>query len=139
MENISFDLVDWSPVSQREEGLVKELQLELGKEHALYGIPVRAVARANYNDDVLFELNSPGVKFRYVLVHLTWRGVEEPPGWPSTSFYRELNSWLSELQCPDEFVSSDIIPKEYAGQSSLFWILLVVLIGLLCVVALLDF
>lgn len=58
-------------------GFEAELDRELSAGHPLRG--ARAVARSSVCDDVAFR-DASGQLF---IVHLTWRGREEQPGWPS--------------------------------------------------------
>lgn len=55
-----------------------EVTRELAKGHPLYGTNLRAVARREDRDDVLFRTESDG----FVVVHLTWKRAERPP-WPN--------------------------------------------------------
>lgn len=72
----------WVP----EGGLeIQELELsrELAPGHMLYGARVSALARCEGCDDVLFSVTDR--PFPWAVVHLTWRGSEEPSLWPRTT------------------------------------------------------
>jgi len=74
---------DWEAVGA-EGGFERELQLEVGPVHRLYGVPVQAVARRSSNDDVLFR--HTGEADLWSVVHLTWTSKQEQPGWPAIEF-----------------------------------------------------
>ncbi|GAA3621324.1 hypothetical protein ACG5V6_05585 [Streptomyces chitinivorans] len=63
--------------------LEQELYAELGPGHPLYGCEVRAMARCEGCDDVLFQVTDR--PYRWAVVHLTWSGHREPPSWPRTA------------------------------------------------------
>ena len=75
-----------------------QLASELSPGHALFGIPVRALARRQDRDDVLFELLDSSS--RVAVVHLT-HSVNVSPAWPSTEFFPNLSAWQSERMAPD--------------------------------------
>jgi hypothetical protein len=73
----------------------RELRREIGPGHVLHnrdwtiiglGVPAR--------DDALLRLDDGAL----ALVHLTWRGAEEPPAWPMTSVVRSLADLRAELE-----------------------------------------
>jgi hypothetical protein len=72
----------------------RELARELGRDHQLYGKRVRAVARRQDCDDVLFELPDSGC---CAVVHLTWTKSppERNPSWPGTAVYASLAEWAA--------------------------------------------
>jgi hypothetical protein len=68
------------------DGLVLELQREVGPDHPLFSKPTRALAVARDRDDVLFEI-SEGSTRTYAVVHLTWSRKQEASGkFPLTLF-----------------------------------------------------
>lgn len=78
----------------------RELRRELAEGHALYGLPVRALARRQDCDDVLFAIEDGSG--RVAVVHLTW--ISAPPEralWPSTTFFASLDAWIVEGMRPD--------------------------------------
>jgi hypothetical protein len=82
------------------EAMGQELRRELGQGHALFGIPVRAIARRGDCDDVLFRLlDGTG---HVAVVHLTWtyRPPEEPP-WPTTALFPTFDAWVTEGMAVD--------------------------------------
>lgn len=69
-----------------------ELLKELGPGHCLFQRAVKAVARREDCDDVLFLTN--GRDRPLAEVHLTWRGSTEPdPAWPATTFFAGWEDW----------------------------------------------
>lgn len=73
----------------------RELRREIGPGHVLHDrewtiIGLRVPAR----DDALLRLSDGSL----ALVHLTWRGAEEPPEWPMTSFVTSLEELRAELE-----------------------------------------
>ncbi len=80
------------------ETFKKQLSLEVGPEHIMYGLPVRLIGRGN-GDDALFEiLDGTG---RVADVHLTWsRGQERLP-WPGTTVYANFSEWITSVMIPD--------------------------------------
>ena len=69
-------LPPWVPIApETRVEFEDEYAIEIGKEHPLYGAPVRAIARRIDSDDVLFELLR--CLCDYVVVRLTWSGQEE--------------------------------------------------------------
>lgn len=71
--------------------LEAELRRELPAAHQLQGRPVRAVARREDQDDVLFR--SAAEDGPVFCVHLTW-SKESDPSWPSTDTYANLGDFL---------------------------------------------
>lgn len=54
---------------------------EIGPDHQLFGLGLRAIARCEGCDNVIFEVSDGS----WALVHLTWaRTRPEPAPWPST-------------------------------------------------------
>lgn len=84
-----------SPMTLEADGLVWQLQREVGEGHALHGAVVRAVGRRADNDDVLFVLEDGSE--RVVLVHLTWSAEPSPdPSVPEVAWYDSLRAWAAE-------------------------------------------
>jgi hypothetical protein len=81
---------EWQQVVDRAEQA--ELAAELGREtslgHDLHGLTVRAIARNQGSDDVLFFLPDD----RVADVHLTW-SHETGTFLPATKIYDDLDSW----------------------------------------------
>ena len=93
-------LAPWAPIEHPEVriALETELQLELSRAHALYGLQAVACARRSNQDDVLFEIDNG----RVAEVHLTWRRGEEPDArWPDTRLYGSIAVWIEERMRPD--------------------------------------
>lgn len=83
----------WVPVSDTETAaaLARELDRELGRGHALKGVPVRAIGRDVRRDDVLFAFDDG--TGRVAEVHLTWARHPEPPPWPDAVIYANFEEW----------------------------------------------
>lgn len=90
-------LSPWIPPAH-PEGLVLELEREVGPDHPLFGKAARALAVARDRDDVLFEI-ADGRTWSYAVVHLTWSGRRETSGmFPSTEFFDSLDRWLEWMR-----------------------------------------
>jgi len=77
------------------QAMEAELRRELGRGHPLFGVPVRAVARREDRDDVLFTLEDG--TGRVAVVHLTWTySPPERPPWPSTMVFASWEEWAAE-------------------------------------------
>ncbi|MBX9774560.1 MAG: hypothetical protein K2Y71_09115 [Xanthobacteraceae bacterium] len=83
-----------------EGGFEGELKLELGPVHRLYGVPLQGVARRSSNDDVLFRHTAEADL--YSVVHLTWSGAEEPPGWPAVEFTGTFAQFCKRYEVVEE-------------------------------------
>ena len=85
----------WDRITDEEEaaGLLEQLLLEVSQGHVLYGRQCRTVARAGYNDDVLYEITDGIDGYRYAMVHLVW-SASGSPDYPSTYLYGSLEDWL---------------------------------------------
>lgn len=83
----------------------RQLELEVGPEHVMHGLPVRLIGRGN-GDDALFEiLDGTG---RVADVHLTWsKGTERMP-WPITTIYASITEWADTGMIRDH--------KDWAGE-----------------------
>lgn len=95
-------------IPDHSSATVWELQRELTVGHQLYGLPVRAIARRQDCDDVLFQIDDG--TGRVAVVHLTWKqGGREQPPWPATAIYPSMQVWVTEGMKPDndEFISDD--------------------------------
>lgn len=73
----------------------RQLRREIAPGHVLHGrgweiIGLGVPAR----DDALLLLDDGGV----ALVHLTWRGVPEPPWWPMTVLVTSVDELRAELE-----------------------------------------
>jgi len=84
----------WQPIvdSAVALSLLAELAKEIGPSHSLFQRAIKAVALRDDCDDVLFltKLSDRAL----AVVHLTWRGREEPvPSWPITEFYSGWSDW----------------------------------------------
>lgn len=95
-------LEPWSPVEvfgeRLAQGLLRQLLIELPPGHALYGVPVKVVARGN-GDDVLFGLLDGSN--RVADVHLTWSKTQERLPWPGADLYASLQDWSECVMEPE--------------------------------------
>ncbi len=93
-------LEPWRPVAGEEAtGLERVLRREVGRDHALHGLPVRALARRDDCDDVLFAIEDG--TGRVVDVHLTW--THDPPErapWPITIVFSSVEVWRRDRMQP---------------------------------------
>lgn len=83
---MSLDLTwPWRNVTdlQEQEGLTKRLKIEVGRDHALWGLGGTVVARSDADDDVLAKLEDG----RFAIVHLTWSNNPGGAVWPATVIY----------------------------------------------------
>ena len=72
----------------------EELGRETAPSHVLSGAEVRAVARREDRDDVLFSLTDG----RWAIVHLTWSGRRETePHWPRTQLFETWEAVEAQL------------------------------------------
>ena len=91
---LNLDGTEWERLEgDKAEWLEKELHLELGQGHVLFDRYVAVVAW--FDDDVLCITDDP--EFAYAIVHLTWNRHPEPPPWPSTGRYRNLEELSKDL------------------------------------------
>ncbi len=76
--------------------LLDALQREVGTGHVLYGRTVKAIARPDASDDVLYQ---EPLSTRCWLVHLTW-GQDDDPTFPWTVGYSSIadftDAWCNE-------------------------------------------
>lgn len=83
----------WVSITPKEAAAFqRELQREISTEHAVFGLPLRAIARHGNQDDYLFATGESPEGPVYV-VHLTW-SVESDPQWPWTMRYESLSEFL---------------------------------------------
>ena len=95
-------LEPWSSTNDLDDSLsdsfVRELQLEVARGHAMFGLPTRLVGRGQ-GDDALFEfLDGSG---RVAVVHLTWTKTKEAPPWPGTTVYSSMQEWAQKCMLPE--------------------------------------
>jgi hypothetical protein len=83
-------LVPWYSVADdaaQVAGMKRELRRELSPGHPLFQLPVRALARRQDCDNVLFTVEV-GIGW-VAVVHLTWtHSPPERPPWPRTTATR---------------------------------------------------
>ena len=93
-------LEPWHAVGAEARRLQAELAAELGRRHRLHGLDMRAVARRQDNDDVLFV--SADEPQTVAVVHLTWSGRREAdPRWPDTTLFGSLEDWAERGMMAD--------------------------------------
>lgn len=85
----------WSDVLGTPEGAALEAELarELPPGHALFDLPVVAVAARRRRKDIVFALPDG----RWAWVHLTWT-PEADPRWPSAELVDTWDALLEELR-----------------------------------------
>lgn len=59
---------NWFLLPKNNNIFEEEAEREIGKEHFLYGYSLKAIAKCENSDDVLFKLNND----QYVIIHLTY-------------------------------------------------------------------
>jgi hypothetical protein len=86
-------LEPWLEVMTEAQQLENELAAELGPQHPLRGRRMRALARRQDRDDVLFvSVDDPLV---IAVVHLTYANRPELDShWPGTTFYDSMQDWI---------------------------------------------
>jgi putative acetyltransferase len=87
----------WQPISDEAiaSSLLAELLKEVGQAHCLFQQAMKAVARREDDDDVLFLTSDPARPL--AVVHLTWRGSPEPePSCPGTTFFTDWKDWVAD-------------------------------------------
>lgn len=100
-------LAPWRPIAGEEAtGLERVLRREVGHNHEVHGLRVRALARRVDCDDVLFAVEDG--TGRVVNVHLTW--TQDPPErfpCPIATFFSSFDVWRRDgMQSDiDEFAS----------------------------------
>jgi hypothetical protein len=86
-------LEPWLPAGAQAAQLEKELHAELGPHHILKGRDLRAVARCQDCDDVLFV--SADEPTTIAVVHLTYANrPEQDPLYPETTIFDSMDDWL---------------------------------------------
>lgn len=96
--NVKF-LEPWYPIESNNEMFERELYNEICKDHILYGIKVKAIARRHDCDDVLFLLLN--LEPQVAVVHLTYSiSKETDPSWPRTKIYGDIQKWTIESMMP---------------------------------------
>jgi hypothetical protein len=83
--------------------LEAELRREIPRAHSLFALELRAIARRDGYDDVLFA--STGERPRVYCVHLTW-SVETDPTWPWTVEYTDVADFARRWN--DDDVGDDV-------------------------------
>ena len=93
--NFKLDKDIWEGIENGKEYFKSELVKEINKEHILYGIEVKEIARREDCDDVLFLLLDGSN--RYAVVHLTWSGKsEDSKNYPRTRLYNNIEELIKE-------------------------------------------
>jgi uncharacterized membrane protein len=67
----------------------EELQSELSKGHALWGMKLDPIARRDGRDDFLYSADDG----RVAEVHLTFANRPEQSPWPVAALYPSLDAW----------------------------------------------
>lgn len=98
----------WSSISISQKiAFEDELEKELGnkeislfdifkpksKRHLLANSEFSAFGSSQINDDVLFEVRSPDISWKYAVVHLTWTKKKENVPYPITTIYEDFEEF----------------------------------------------
>lgn len=83
---------NWYMIPPGHEGkaFVVELNKEIGHDHFLYGKKVCAVAKCEFNDDVLFVAENEIEQGNYYIVHLTYSAYNTD-GFPRYEELADIN------------------------------------------------
>ena len=86
-------LEPWIALEADAEYFQRELLAEVGTSHRLHGREMRAVARREDCDDVLFvSIDEPPL---VAVVHLTYaKRPETDPRFPSTTIFESMDDWI---------------------------------------------
>ena len=84
--------IPWNEIPEKSRAATEtELYRELPADHVLAGQRVRALARRQDQDEVLFALDDG----RCAVVHLTFcKTPETDRRWPSTDMFASLEDWV---------------------------------------------
>ena len=92
-------LSPWYALASTEAAnLESELKREISPKHRLQGVSVRAIARRQDRDDVLYALSAGAGEVAEV--HLTWN-QESGAEWPRTTIYPSLTEWSNTKTTED--------------------------------------
>lgn len=91
----NLDEIAWVHIEENGRGYEKELHLEVGPDHILFGKHAVAAAVSTYQDDVLFIIDDP--EFPYAVVHLTYHLHPEHAPWPYAVLYRTIQDFLKDF------------------------------------------
>lgn len=103
-DEIKF-LSPWMKIESKGN-LERELAKETSIGHQLYGKEVKAIAKREDNDDVLFEIGEG----KMAVVHLTWKGKKESsPNYPLTKTFKHWTEVYEKVIVKDnrEFISNE--------------------------------
>ncbi|MGN7783672.1 hypothetical protein ACTJIJ_04070 [Niabella sp. 22666] len=70
--------------------------------HILSDACFSAICKDQCSDDILFEIDSRSIKKRFAIVHLTWLGKPEKPGFPTTTLYNDYDEFKYFRMYPDK-------------------------------------
>lgn len=76
--------------------------LNIVNTHPLADYHFSALCQDSRFDDILFVTRKDGVETGFVVIHLTWRGSEEPKGFPKTIFYKDFDEFKYLKMYPDK-------------------------------------
>ena len=92
-------LMPWCPLDKKSSQFFEaELSRELCVGHSLYGEKVKALARRDDCDDVLFEIVA--TTGCLAVVHLTYQ-QEADPRWPGTRMFASAEEFVRQRMLPD--------------------------------------
>ena len=99
-------LEPWMPAGPNAHRFEEELAAELGAGHPLKGRAMKAIAKRQDCDDVLFvSTDDPKV---VAVVHLTYANrPESDPRWPQTTMFASIEDWMERgmQQDHDDFIA----------------------------------
>jgi hypothetical protein len=86
----------WHAIASSDEqnSFGEELKREVCKDHLLFDMQGKAVARRQNRDDFIFRMDNG----RWAWVHLTWK-IETRVEWPSSELFNSLDEcldWISD-------------------------------------------
>ena len=99
-ENLYNELIDkygdsfnWTKILKTKTSFLEELNSELSKMHPLYKRAVKAVAKCDSNDDVLFLLDNDN----WAIVHLTYskNNIDE---FPKYKYFSNISDAMTHIE-----------------------------------------
>ena len=72
------------------------------EKHSLADLELSALCTDQQSDDVLFRINKAEFANDFAVVHLTWKGKRESPGYPKFILYKDLDEFKYLRMFPDK-------------------------------------
>ena len=97
LSNKYGDDFNWHILPLSNKTFVAELKKEIGKEHFLYNQQLRAVAKCDSNDDVLYVADNDGAI--YYIFHLTYseHNAKEFPRYKSFEGIEAVKEYIEQV------------------------------------------